>query len=782
MTRKVDFAPYKGPAGGWGSAYSVGNVLVRQMAPGAVATLGRQNKAGGHMCTSCAWAKPARSHPFEFCENGAKATAWETTTRRADSGFFATHSVSELRAMTDFELENAGRLTTPMRWDPLKDAYVEVDWEQAFAEIGAELTALRARAEQVVFYTSGRASLETSYMYQLFARVYGNNNLPDSSNMCHESTSVALPKTIGVPVGTVRLPDFAVTDAIFFFGQNVGTSSPRLLHELQQASERGVPIVTFNPLRERGLEAFKNPQSPSEMVSSLSTRISSQYHQVVPGGDCAAIAGMCKAILQADDEAVQSGAPRVLDIDFIREHTDGFDAFAQAVRAREWADIERESGLTRGALQAAARVYCHARAAIAIYGMGMTQHVRGVDNVHMITNLLLMRGNIGKPGAGVCPVRGHSNVQGQRTVGITEKPELAPLDRLAELYGFTPPRAKGLDTVGTCEGVMDGSVRGFVGLGGNLLRAAPDSGRLEPAWRGLRLTVHIATKLNRTHLHPGEIGYLLPCLARSELHASPRGAQAVSTEDSTACIHGSMGRRKPASARLLAESAIVAAIAERTVAADAAVPWPVWAHDMVAVRAAMAATWPDQFGDIETAMWQPGGMPRPLGARQREWKTGNGRANFMAEAAVPSESASPGSDVLRLMTLRSNDQFNTTVYGYDDRFRGIKGTRHVVLMHRNDIDRLGLYEGDTVKLCTVAADERRRELEGLRVVPYDVPEGSCASYFPECNVLLPLGHHARESRVPAAKSIPVRIVRLGGVPRATAPGKAGASRVDARHL
>jgi len=568
-TRNIKSVP---PSGGWGSLKAVSTYLLREQIPitGAKA-LWLQNKPGGFMCVSCAWAKPAHPRAAEFCENGAKATAWELTAKRRTAGFFRQHTVRSLETWSDHELEVGGRLTVPLRWDAASDTYRETTWEAAFAEIGAELN--RLDPESAVFYTSGRASLETSYMWQLFARMYGCNNLPDSSNMCHESTSVALPKTIGSAVGTVDLDDFKRTDAIFFFGQNVGVNSPRMLHDLQDARKRGVPIVTFNPLVESGLVAFDNPQSPIDMLTPGATQITTQYLQVKPGGDIAAILGLCKNLIEADDDALATGRRRVVDAAFIAEHTHGFDAFAAAARAAEWSDIECESGLTRAELERAAATYAGANAVIAVYGMGLTQHREGVLNVQMLSNLLLLRGNIGKPGAGICPVRGHSNVQGQRTVGITEKPELAPLAKLRELYGFEPPTKKGRATVETCEGVLDGSVKAFIGMGGNFLRAVPETNKMEAAWRSLRLTVQVATKLNRSHVIHGEVAYLLPCLGRIEIDRQASGKQTVSMEDSTGYMHASHGVAEPAATMLRSEPAIVAGIAEATLAPNLKVPW-----------------------------------------------------------------------------------------------------------------------------------------------------------------------------------------------------------------
>ncbi|MCJ2016066.1 FdhF/YdeP family oxidoreductase [Methylobacterium sp. E-065] len=758
---EIRIEPYDGPAGGWGSARSLVEILTREGVPiTGSALLRKQNKPDGYMCTSCAWAKPAKPLAFEYCENGAKATAWEQTRRRATSDFFAAHSVTELLSWSDYALEEQGRLTHPLRYDPETDRYRPVSWEDAMAEIGRELKALReADPRSVVFYASGRASLETSYMWALLARLYGNNNLPDSSNMCHEPTSVALPQSIGAPVGTVLLEDFETTDLIFFFGQNVGSNSPRMLHPLQEARRRGAQIITFNPLRERGLERFTDPQSPVEMLTRSSTRISTQYHQVKAGGDLAALTGLCKALLALDREAEAAGKPRVLDHAFIAEHTHGFEDFVRFCDGQDWAALERRSGLKRQGLEAAAAVYARAKAVIGIYGMGLTQHRKGTETVRMLVNLLLMRGNIGKPGAGICPVRGHSNVQGQRTVGITEKPELAPLDKLKELYGFEPPREKGLNTVEACEGILDGSVKAFIGLGGNFLRAIPDTGRMEPAWRTQRLTVQVSTKLNRSHLVTGAVAYILPCLGRIEIDQQASGPQAVSMESSTAQFHGSRGASEPVGPHVRSEPWIVAEIAKATLPANPRIDWDSWVGDYGRVRDAIEATYPKVFHDLNGRMFQPGGLIKPLGARDRKWETETGRANFAVPEGLEADPDLParGHDILDLITLRSNDQFNTTVYGYDDRFRGVKGTRSVLFMNRQDIARLGLKDGGGVDVETEADDQVERRVTGLRVVAYDIPEGNCGGYYPELNVLLPLWHHDEQAKTPAAKAITVRV-------------------------
>jgi molybdopterin-dependent oxidoreductase alpha subunit len=761
MTRPVSVKPYDAPAGGWGSVKSLRTILSQEgvLASGPL-ILSRQNKVDGFQCVSCAWVKPGKPLPFEFCENGAKATAWEITAHRCTPAFFARHTVTELRGRDDFSLEAPGRLTHPLRYDAASDKYLPVSWRSAIAEIGRELKSVENKT-QTVFYSSGRCSNEASYLYALFARLYGNNNLPDSSNMCHETTSVALPQSIGVPVGTVALEDFAKTDCILFFGQNPGSNSPRMLHPLQAASERGVPIIAFNPLRERGLERFVNPQAPLDLLTGRESRIASQYLQVRAGGDLAALTALCKTVLALDDAAQAHGDAPVIDWPFIQNETRGFENFIAWLRTQEWDDLERRSGLTRGALEQAAATYARAKATIAIYGMGLTQHHAGVATVQMLANLLLMRGNIGRDGAGICPVRGHSNVQGQRTVGITEKPELVPMDVLARQYGFEPPRETGVNTVEACEAVLRGEIKAFVMLGGNFVRAIPDHGLMEPAWRRMRLTVSVATKLNRTHLLPGQIGYILPVLGRIEIDEQGSGPQSISMEDSTGCIHGSRGVRAPASPHLISEVRLVAELAKATLPPNDKTPWDDWTNDYALIRRSIAETYPEIFHDYERRMWEPGGFRRPTPARQRVWKTKTGKANFVTPEALDEDPDMPGCgpDTLRLITLRSNDQFNTTVYGYDDRFRGIKGTRQVLLMNHADISRLGLAGGEKVRAETVSTDNVHRELAGLLLIPYNIPPGCVGAYFPEANVLLPTWHYAVGSKVPAAKSIPVAVYR-----------------------
>ncbi|MCR0984266.1 FdhF/YdeP family oxidoreductase [Roseomonas populi] len=759
MDRPV-FKPYRLPAGGWGSAKSVGNILRQEgVLASAPLALSRHNKVDGYQCNSCAWVKPASPLPFEYCENGVKAVAWELTAHRCTPEFFAKHTVTELREWDDYHLEEPGRLTHPLRYDAETDKYVPVSWGHAVEEIARELLAVEDRKKRTVFYSSGRLSNEASYLYQLFARLYGNNNLPDSSNMCHETTSVALPVSIGQGVGTVALDDFAKADCIMFFGQNPGSNSPRMLHPLQEASQRGVPIITYNPLRERGLERFLNPQSPTEMLTGKETRISSQYHQVKNGGDLAALAGICKAVLAMHDESVAAGNAAVLDEGFIREHTHGFETFAEWLRAQDWDELERRSGLHRADMEATAKVYGGSHRVIGIYGMGLTQHQAGVETVQMLVNLLLMRGNMGRDGAGICPVRGHSNVQGQRTMGVTEKPELFPLDRLGEQFGFEPPREAGYNTVEACEAVLRDEVKVFFMLGGNFVRAIPDHGIMEPAWRKIRLTVNVITKLNRSALLPGEISYILPVIGRLEIDETAKGQQVLSMEDTSGCIHANRGLRKPASPHLIGEIRLMCEIAKRVIEPNPRVRWDDYMTDYATIREEIGETLPDTFWDYERRMWEPGGFQRDMPVKRREWRTETKRANFVTPKGLDEDLDMPdvGHDALRLMTLRSNDQFNTTVYGYDDRFRGIRNTRKVVLMNRSDIDRLGLKVGQAVTLRTVAKDGVDRKLSGMLVVAYDIPIGCIGGYYPECNVLLPIWHYAAGSKTPAAKAIPVTV-------------------------
>ena len=762
MTDDRDLPHSPGPAGGWGSLKGIASVFGETWnGPASLATLGKLNKPKGVMCVSCAWPKPANYSAFEFCENGAKATLWELTGTRCKPDFWRhpAHSVTALRAWKDHDLEMTGRLTHPMRYDAATDRYVEVTWDAAFAGIAAALKPLQP--DEAVFYASGHAGLEAGYLYALLARAFGTNNLPQSSNMCHETTSVGLTKVIGSPVGTIVWEDLEQADAFFFFGQNPGTNSPRFLHPLKDAKNRGAKIVTFNPIIEQGLVSFVDPQSPVGMLTGKETKISDQYHQVKAGGDVAAILGMCKCVVQADDEAKAAGKAEVIDHAFVKQHTTGFDDFMASCRATPWSEIERESGLREAAIRAAASVYIAAERVIGVYGMGLTQHVHGALNVAMLVNLLLLRGNIGRPGAGCCPVRGHSNVQGQRTVGIAEKAHLVPLDTIDELFGITSPREDGFNIVEATEALFEGKVRAFICLGGNLLRALPDLEKLEKAWVEQDLSVMVSTKLNRSHLFPAKNAYILPCLGRYETDQQAGGVQTVTSEDSFSMINGSIGHRKPVSAEAKSELAIVTGIAKAVLAPNPKLKWDEWTGDYGLVRTLIEQTYPDDFRDYNKRMYQAGGFYRGNGAHERIWKTESGKAVFTTPGELNSLGFADKPGRYRLITMRSNDQFNTTIYGYSDRFRGIEGTRDVLLMNPADIDAAGLENGQMVRLIGDADDGVDRQLGGLTLTAYKIPSGTIAGYYPECNVLIPIGLHDELSKTPASKSVPVRIVADG---------------------
>ena len=747
-----------GPAGGWGSMKGMSRSY-RDAKPEltVLKSIARMNKPKGVMCVSCAWPKPANYSAFEFCENGAKATLWELTSERCTPEFWSddAHTVTALRDWNDFDLEKTGRLTHPLRYNATTDRYEAIGWDEAFAAIGATLQSLPK--ERAVFYSSGHAGLEASYLYALLARVYGNNNLPQSSNMCHETTSVGLTKVIGSSVGTIVWDDLAETDAFFFFGQNPGSNSPRFLHPLKDLKDRGGKIVTFNPVVEQGLVSFLDPQNPIAMLTGKETKISDQYHQLKAGGDISAILGLCKCVVEADDAAKIAGKAEVIDHAFVKQHTTGFDDFIHSCRTTSWAEIEQESGLTETALREAGDVYIAAEKVIAVYGMGLTQHTHGALNIAMLVNLLLLRGNIGKPGAGCCPVRGHSNVQGQRTVGIAEKTELVPLDKLKDLFGFDPPTEDGMNIVEAVQGLFEGKVKAFVSLGGNLVRAVPDQKRMEVAWAAQDLTVMVSTKLNRSHLFPAKQAYILPCLGRFEADEQATGNQTITTEDSFSMISASIGERPPVSDIVKSELAIVAGIAKAAVAPQPAFKWDEWTADYGLVRDLIEKTYPEDFRNYNARMYEAGGFYRGNGAHERIWKTPEGKAVFTTTGQLNSLGFQDAPGRYRLITLRSNDQFNTTIYGYSDRLRGLKGSRDILLMCPEDIAEAGLTEGQVVILTTDVDDGQDRRLGGLTLTAYKLPRGTIAGYYPECNVLVPITHHDELSKTPASKSIPVRV-------------------------
>ena len=748
-------------AGGWGALKSCGKQLLNSGSPlsGARAML-KANQPDGFDCPGCAWGDPEHGSSFEFCENGVKAVSWEATEKRATPAFFAAHTVSELRRQSDYELELNGRLTHPMRYDAASDRYLPVTWQDAFAEIGDILKGFDS-PDRAEFYTSGRASNEAAFLYQLFVRAYGTNNFPDCSNMCHEASGVALRQSIGVGKGTVLLEDFEKADAIFVIGQNPGTNHPRMLGDLRRAAVRGAQIVVFNPVKERGLERFSDPQDKLQMLRGGATDIASDYLQPQLGGDMAAVRGMSKAVLAAEAAAVAAGRPSVLDHAFIAEHCEGFDAYLAAVEATSWDEIISQSGLTREAIERAADVYMQAERVICTWAMGITQHLHSVATIREISNFMFLRGNVGKPGAGLCPVRGHSNVQGDRTVGINEKPPAAFLDALEKEFGFAVPRANGHNVIAAIGAMLDGSAQAFIGLGGNFARATPDSALVEQALRKLKLTVHVATKPNHSHLMPGDVSFILPCLGRTEIDLNSAGnSQLVSVEDSMSMVHGSAGINRPASAHLLSEVAIVAGMAASTVGSDM-INWAALADDYDLIRKHIEATIPG-FEDFNARLRKPRGFHLRNTAAHREWVTPTGKASF-SDIALPSETVNQAAlkrhDHFALQTFRSHDQYNTTVYGLDDRYRGVYGERQVIFMHPEDVKALSAKAGERVDVVCEYTDGIARVASDFRLVPYDIPRGSIAGYYPELNVLVPIGSAGEESDTPTSKSVMVSVRR-----------------------
>lgn len=748
----VGVKPYTGPAGGWGALRAVARAVREQMgaSPDTRALL-QVNQPDGFDCPGCAWPDPKHSSSFEFCENGAKAVTWEATPKRVDPDFFAKHSVETLWQWSDYDLEDAGRLTDPLAYDPTSDCFVPIAWDEAFARIGAAMRAIDD-PDRMEFYTSGRTSNEAAFLYQLLARIYGTNNFPDCSNMCHEATSTGLPQSIGVGKGTVTLEDFELADAVFCIGHNPGTNHPRMLGTLREVSRRGVPIIVVNPMRERGLERFQDPQAPVEMMTLSSTPLASAYHQVRIGGDAALFKGMMKALIEADATDIAAGGPGMLDRAFIAEHTVGIEELKADIAATDWPAIERKSGLTRAAIEGAARTYWQADRVIVCYGMGLTQHRHGTENVQQLANLLLLRGNIGKAGAGICPLRGHSNVQGDRTVGITELPTEPFLARLDAAFGITSPRKHGHNSVETIAAMRDGYAKGFIGLGGNLAVAMSDPAACFAAFRKIDLNVQICTKLNRTCLLIARESIILPCLGRTELDMQESGPQSVTVEDSMSMVHASRGKLKPASPGLLSEPAIVAGIAKAAVP-DAPVDWDALVADYDRIRDKIEEVFPD-FRDFNTRVRTPGGFRLRVGASNREWDTPDGKAHFLVHPGIDEDDGRDDTP-LTLTTVRSHDQYNTTIYGLNDRYRGVSGRRDVIFANADDLTAMGLAHGDIVDVIAGSG----RMLARQTVLAHAIARGSVAAYYPEANGLIALDDYDRRSGTPSYKSVPITLRR-----------------------
>ncbi|MCU7822871.1 FdhF/YdeP family oxidoreductase [Kitasatospora sp. DSM 101779] len=715
-----------------------------------LAVLSKVNQPDGFDCPGCAWPEPGKTHTAEFCENGAKAVAEEATERRITADFFAAHPVSELARRSGYWLGQQGRLTEPMLLDEGSDRYVPVSWERAFEIVAEELRALDT-PDGAAFYTSGRTSNEAAFAYQLFARRLGTNNLPDCSNMCHESSGSALTETLGVGKGSVSLKDLYQADLIIVAGQNPGTNHPRMLSALERAKRAGATIVSVNPLPEAGLERFKNPQNARGLAAN-GTKLTDLFLQIRLGGDLALFRALNQLVLSAEggtDEA------------FIAEHCHGFEEFAAEAKSTDRAEVLEATGLPWEQIEELGRLVLASKKIIVCWAMGLTQHRHAVPTIREVVNFLLLRGNVGRPGAGVCPVRGHSNVQGDRTMGIFERPSAAFLDALGREFDFEPPREHGLDSVDTIRGMRDGRVKVFFAMGGNFVAATPDTEVTEAAMRRCRLTVHVSTKLNRSHVVTGARALILPTLGRTDRDWTEAGAQFVSVEDSMGMVHSSRGGLRPPSDTLLSEVAIVCRLARATLGPQDPTPWEEFAVSYDAVRDRISRVVPG-FEDFNEKVRRPGGFALPHGPRDsRTFPTATGKANFTVNPLTAPEV--PEGRLL-LQTLRSHDQYNTTIYGLDDRYRGITGGRRVVLVNPADAERLGLADGLYVDLVGEWKDGVERRAPHFRVVHYPVARGGAAAYYPETNVLVPLDSTAEISNTPTSKAVVIRFEPDTGAP------------------
>ncbi len=760
MNQKEEIKEYPGPAAGWGALKAVTKSwLGSENGFRNLRAMLKTNQNGGFDCPGCAWGESPENGMVNFCENGAKAVNWEATSRLVDPEFFAQYSVSELSKQTDYWLEYQGRLSHPMRYDAQTDHYVEISWEDAFALVGKHLNALQS-PDEAEFYTSGRTSNEAAFLYQLFVRAFGTNNFPDCSNMCHEASAIGMFDSIGVGKGTVVFKDLELADAIFVIGQNPGTNHPRMLEPLREAVKRGAQVICLNPLKERGLERFQNPQHPIEMLSNGSEPTSSAYFRPALGGDMAVFRGMAKFLLQWDRQAQAQGDAPVFYHDFIREHTNGIEEYLSAVEQTSWEHIIQQSGLSLEEIEVLARMYRRAERVVMCWAMGLTQHRHSVYTIQEVVNLQLLRGNVGKPGAGLSPVRGHSNVQGDRTMGINEKPPQFLLDALEKRFQFKVPRTHGHNAVLAIKAMEEKRAKVFVGLGGNFAQATPDTPRTHAAMRNCELTVHIATKLNRSHLVTGRDALILPCLGRTEIDMQANGTQGVTVEDTFSMVHLSYGQLKPRSPHLRSEAAILAGIAKATLG-NFPIDWDWAIADYSHIRDLIADTIPG-FQNFNQRVQNPGGFYLGNSAARREWNTVSGKAQFSATTLpeqLVNENVTQRGDKpdLILQTLRSHDQYNTTLYGLDDRYRGVFGRRDVVFANEEDIRRLGFEPGDRVDLVTLWDDGLERRVNGFELVAYDVPAGQAAAYYPETNPLVPLDSYGERTFTPTSKFVAIKL-------------------------
>jgi molybdopterin-dependent oxidoreductase alpha subunit len=712
------------------------------------------NQFNGFDCPGCAWPDPHNHRSIqEYCENGAKAVAEEATKARVTPAFFAQYGIDEIARHDDFWIGKRGRITHPMYRAPGATHYAPIEWSDAFSLIARHLSALPS-PDEAVFYTSGRTSNEAAFVYQLFARRLGTNNLPDCSNMCHESSGYALSHSIGVGKGTVTLEDFDHADVVLLIGQNPGTNHPRMLTQLQKCAWNKAKIISVNPLHETGLLAFRHPQKPWELLGP-GTKLTTQFLQVRINGDQALLRGIAKALFARETAAPGS----IIDATFVHDHTEGFDAWHNLVDAEPWERIEAVSGIARADIETAAETVANGKRIIACWAMGLTQHKNAVPTIQEVVNILLMRGMFGKPGAGACPVRGHSNVQGDRTMGIWEQMPESFHTALDKEFGFVSPRKHGFDVVAAIQGMHEGPGKVFFGMGGNFLSATPDTVYTAEALRNCALTVHVSTKLNRSHCITGTEALILPCLGRTEIDEQATGRQFVTVEDSMSVVHQSHGGLKPASPELKSETAIICELADRMFGGDSSDPHPVqWLalrDDYDRIRDHIAAVVPG-FHEYNPRVRERGGFYLGNPTRELTFPTASGHAQFMAHPLTHVGDRSDAAHRFILMTMRSHDQFNTTIYGLNDRYRGIKNERRIVLMHEADMTEAGFAARQPVDV-TSYWEGQTRVARRFVVLPYDVPRGCLAAYYPETNVLVPIDSVADGSRQPTSKSIIVSL-------------------------
>jgi formate dehydrogenase major subunit len=719
------------------------------------------NQKDGFDCMSCAWPDPGHRNTLEFCENGMKAVTWEATPITVPTAFWAENSLTSLLAKDEYWLGQQGRLTEPVYKPAGSDHYQPVSWERAFEVVAEHLNGL-ASPHEAAFYTSGRTANETAFLYQLFARAYGTNNLPDCSNMCHESTGTAMGETLGVGKSTIAYDDFGQAALVIVMGQNPGTNHPRMLTALEECKRNGGSIIAVNPLPEAGLIRYKNPQKVRGIVGK-GTTIADLFLQIRSGGDMALLQHASKRVLEAEAKAPGT----VLDHEFLAAHTSGLESFTEHIRSLDEAEVLAATGLTLVQLDAFAAAYLDAGRVIITWAMGLTQQKKAVATIKEIVNLLLLRGNIGRPGAGASPIRGHSNVQGDRTMGIWEKMPSAFMDAMDAEFGFQVPRAYGYDALQTVEGLQRGDVKVFVAMGGNFVGAISDTAAAEAAMRGARLTVQVSTKLNRSHVVTGEEALILPTLGRTEVDVQDGGPQFVSVEDSVCAVHASHGAVKPVADTLLSEVAIVARMARAVLGDRHGIEWEVFERDYDTIRERIARVVPG-FVDFNRVIRQKGGFVLPNGPRdERRFDTKTGKAMITVNALEPLER--PAGRLI-LQTLRSHDQFNTTIYSLNDRYRGIKKGRDVIFVNPDDLFELGLADGQRVDIFSEWKDEPDRVVRNYRVVSYPTARGCAAAYYPEANVLVPLSSAAEGSNTPVSKAVIVRLEPVaGGGRRDTSP-------------